>query len=93
MNVTTVSTQLTLTNAAGLHARPASIFVQTAARFQAEIQVRYGENTANAKRILQVLQLGAQHGAEIEIRATGGDAKEALEALEALISSHFGENE
>lgn len=91
--MTTASTQLTLTNAAGLHARPASLFVQTAARFHSEIQVRFGEKAADAKRILQVLQLGARHGDTIEIRATGDDAREALEALEALITRQFGESD
>lgn len=91
MNVTTVSTQVTLANPTGLHARPASLFVQTAARFQSAIEVRFGERTADAKRILQVLQLGAQHGATIEIRATGDDAHEAVEALEALVARQFGE--
>ena len=84
---------LTLTNAAGLHARPASLFVQTAARFQASIEVRCGNRTADAKRILQVLQLGATQGATLEAQATGDDAEEAISALEALVENHFGEAE
>lgn len=76
----------------GLHARPASMFVQTAAKFSADIEVTHGETTANAKSILAVLTLGASKGAEILIKAEGDDADEALKALEKLISDNFGEN-
>ncbi len=75
----------------GLHARPASMFVQTAAKFTSDIEVVLGEKTANAKSILTVLTLGVQNGAEITIKAEGIDAEEALEALEQLVLDNFGE--
>jgi len=75
----------------GLHARPASVFVQTAAKFSSEISVIHGERTANAKSILSVLTLGADKGAEITISAEGDDAVEALAALEELVNNNFGE--
>ena len=82
-----------LTNKVGLHARPASLFVQTAARFQSSIVVACGDRKADAKRILQVLQLGAEHGAELRMRAEGEDAEAALAALSVLVRDRFGEAE
>ena len=75
----------------GLHARPASMFVQTAAKFSSDIDVTHGETTANAKSILGVLTLGAHKDAEIVIKAEGEDAEDALKALEQLVISNFGE--
>jgi phosphocarrier protein HPr len=75
----------------GLHARPASQFVQTAAKFASDIEVTHGEITANAKSILAVLTLGANQGAEITVKAEGPDAEQALGALEELVKSNFGE--
>lgn len=76
---------------AGLHARPASLFVQTAKRYNSQITVSHEARSANAKSILSVLTLGASRGAELLIRAEGEDADAALEALQALILSNFGE--
>ncbi len=86
-------TQITLTNPVGLHARPAAQFVQTAARFQAEITVsNLTRNTppVNAKSILSVLTLGAEKGHTIEIVAQGEDEEEAITTLETLVKN-FGE--
>jgi phosphotransferase system HPr (HPr) family protein len=82
---------LTIQHSAGLHARPASLFVQTAKRFQSNITVSHGSRSANAKSILTVLTLGASRGAEVTIRAEGEDADAALEALQTLIAGNFGE--
>ena len=83
--------KVTIENAVGLHARPASLFVQTAKQHKSEIRVTYDGRSANAKSILSVLTLGASKGAELTIRAEGEDADEALAALHALISAGFGE--
>ena len=82
---------LTVEHEVGLHARPASMFVQTAAKFSSDIEVTHGENTVNAKSILAVLTLGAHKGAEIVISAEGEDAADALKALEELVLNNFGE--
>lgn len=82
-------TTLTIYHEVGLHARPASLFVQTAKKFDADIQVCHGSRRANAKSILNVLSLGAEQGAEITIYATGARADEALEALKRLVESNF----
>jgi phosphocarrier protein HPr len=82
---------LTLLNEVGLHARPASQFVQTATRFLSAITVSCQSRRANAKSILQVLSLGAAGGADISIQAEGADAEQAIEALGQLVTSRFGE--
>jgi len=83
--------KLTINHEVGLHARPASIFVQTAAKFLSDIEVTHGETTVNAKSILAILTLGAHQGAELVIRAEGTDAEQALQALENLVADNFGE--
>jgi len=83
---------LTITHEVGLHARPASMFVQTSAKFTSDIEVTHGETTANAKSILAVLTLGAHKDSEIVIKAEGEDADEALKALEELVLDNFGEH-
>ena len=85
--------KLKLLNKVGLHARPASQFVQTAARFASSVTVEYNAKKANAKSILQVLSLGAGGGAEISIHAEGEDAEAAVAALQQLIADKFGEAE
>lgn len=86
-----VENTVVITNKVGLHARPATLFVQEAARFQAQIQVRHGEKNANAKSILGVLKLSASQGTELFIRAEGDDAAEAVQALVALVERKFDE--
>jgi phosphocarrier protein FPr len=86
----------TLVNHAGLHFGPAVLFVQSAAGYQALIQVTNlstGSGPADAKRFNQVLGLGAEQGHEIELRAEGPDAQAAIGALLALARAGFGEAE
>ncbi len=86
-----VETNITVTNPIGLHARPARLLVQTAARFQSQIQVRCGGKIANAKSILSILKLGAVQGNTLTLSAEGQDAQEALEALRQLAQRKFDE--
>jgi len=85
--------ELMITNKAGLHARPASLFVQEASKYQSEITVMNGNETADAKSILDLLTLGVNKGCTIRITAEGSDAVQALDALKALHASNFGEKE
>ncbi|WP_432721384.1 1-phosphofructokinase [Jeongeupia wiesaeckerbachi] len=71
----------------GLHARPASAWVNTAKRFSAQIRVRHGIETANAKSMVSLLQLGLECGATLTISADGDDAADALAALCATIAA------
>ena len=89
----TAEMTVTLLNKVGLHARPATQFVQTAARFDSTITIACGMRRANAKSILQVLRLGAGGGADITLQAEGADADDALAALKQLIADKFGEAE
>ena len=90
---TTQSQSLTLIvpNKLGLHARPAARFVSTANRFQSDMRLQYGDQTANAKSINQVATLGVRQGATIVVWATGDDATEALAAIQALAADNFGD--
>lgn len=82
----------TLVNAAGLHARPASVFVQTVQKFPGtEVFVRKGEREVNARSLLSVLSLGVGKGDSVTIRCEGPQESEALAALAALVESGFGE--
>ena len=83
--------QLTLTNPAGLHARPAALFVQTAGRFQAHIQVLMAGKQVDANSIMGILSLGARQGATITLRASGTDADAALQAFSDLVQANFYE--
>jgi phosphotransferase system HPr (HPr) family protein len=82
---------LTIQHAAGLHARPAALFVQTANKYRSAIKVQHGEREVNAKSIMGVLTLGASQGAVVTIRAEGEDATQALDGLQELVASNFGE--
>src|SRR6266700_1204393 len=83
--------QLTLANPTGLHARPASLFVQTAARYQATIRASGHGKETDATSIIGVLSLGMRQGDTITIRASGADAKAAIEALSELVRANFYE--
>jgi len=82
---------VTIHHPAGLHARPAALFVQTAQRFASTVEVRLGERRANGKSILSILTLGANQGASVTIAAEGDDAQQALASLQALVESDFEE--
>ena len=83
--------QLTLTNPSGLHARPASLFVQTAGRFRAQLEVTGRGRQAEATSIIGVLSLGIRNGDAITLRASGEEAEAALKALSELVHANFYE--
>jgi multiphosphoryl transfer protein len=85
--------EVRILGAAGLHARPATVFVGIAARFEAQIRVRYAGRTANGKALASLLTLGAGVGAALCILATGPDADTALDALRAAVESGLGDAE
>ena len=81
----------TLTNQVGLHARPATFFIQKANEFKASIWIERDERKVNAKSLLGVLSLGVVKGGEINLIADGEDEAEAIAALMHLIETNFGE--
>ncbi|MEG0320977.1 MAG: HPr family phosphocarrier protein [Oscillospiraceae bacterium] len=78
-------------NQVGLHARPATFFIQKANEFKSSIWVEKDERRVNAKSLLGVLSLGIVKGTSVSLIADGPDEKEAVEALAELISSDFSE--
>lgn len=79
---------------AGLHARPASDFVETAQDFECELKVREagsGKDPLDARSMIDITSLGLNQGEEIEIIAEGEDAEKALDALEQVIGTPEGE--
>jgi phosphocarrier protein len=80
---------LTVTNKTGLHARPASLFVEEAGNYEAKITLTKGDQEANGKSIMGVMSLGISQGTEITIQAEGEDEAEAVAALTELIENEF----
>ena len=85
------SKEVTLQNQVGLHARPATFFIQKANEFKSSIWVEKEERKVNAKSLLGVLSLGIARGTGIVIIADGVDEKQAVDALVELIDSNFSE--
>jgi len=82
---------VTICNMRGLHARAAAKFVALAERFGASVDVVKDGQTVSSRSIMGLMMLGAGMGTPIELRAEGWDAKEALDALAALVESGFNE--
>ena len=78
-------------NKLGLHARAANMVVQVASNFESSITVEKDGVEANGKSIMGILLLAAEKGSKIVVRATGSDAKKAIEELSKLIEGRFGE--
>lgn len=81
----TYSCEVVLANGHGLHARPASLLVEEAQRFQAEISINANGRRADCKSILDILSCGCPSGRKITLSASGPDSKEAIAALSTLI--------
>ncbi|MBR4157466.1 MAG: HPr family phosphocarrier protein [Oscillospiraceae bacterium] len=80
-----------INNQVGLHARPATFFIQKANEFKSSIWIEKDERRVNAKSLLGVLSLGIVKGTKINLIVDGPDENEAVETLEQLISSDFSE--
>ena len=88
-----VSIEIVVPGASGLHARPATAFVDVACDFDADIRVRCGDRVANGKSLASLLTLGAGAGANLTLLACGPDQDEALAALADAIAGGLGEDE
>ena len=86
-----VSQTVKVTNATGIHARPASLFLANAGKFTSDIKVSKNDKSCNAKSLLGLLSLGINKDSEITIIAEGADEKEAVAALVKLVETKFGE--
>lgn len=83
--------EVTITNNIGLHARPATFFIQKANTFKSSIWIEKDERRVNAKSLLGVLSMGIAKGMTVTLIADGQDEKSALEALVALVQTGFAE--
>ena len=83
--------QATVNNQVGLHARPATFFIQKANEFKSSIWIEKEERRVNAKSLLGILSLGIVGGTQIRIIADGADEQEAVTALTELVDSGFAE--
>ncbi len=88
-----VRRRVTIINSRGLHARAAAKFAAAAAKFEARILVSRGELTVSGLSIMGLMMLAASPGSDIELTATGPDAKAAIETLAALIADKFQEDD
>jgi len=88
------SAQVKISNRLGMHARPAMILAETAQAFDSEITLRRTDqdDAVDAKSIMQLMMLAATEGTELEIKADGHDAEQAVKRLIELIRSGFDED-
>ena len=81
--------ELTLKNKYGMHVRPAGLFAKIASRFNADVEVEKDGNVVSGKSIMALMTLEAVCGTTLKVTASGSQAKEVLEELEALVSRKF----
>ena len=85
------SKEVIVQNQVGLHARPATFFIQKANEFKSSIWVEKDERRVNAKSLLGVLSLGIVGGTEVKVIADGSDEQQAVDGLVKLVESGFAE--
>jgi phosphocarrier protein HPr len=84
---------LDIVNKKGLHARASAKFCQTSERFDAAIRVTRGNETVGGTSIMGLMMLGAGIGSKITIEVTGNEASAAMDAIDKLVTSGFGEED
>lgn len=87
-----IQEKVLIKNKLGLHARPAALFVQTAAKFKSDVFIERDNHEVNGKSIMGVMMLAAEMGSELIITVKGEDEKEAIQALTSLVNSKFNED-
>ena len=83
-----VQKEIMIKNPQGLHARPAAIFVQTAAKYNADISITKDGEKVNGKSIMGILMLAAERGSKVIVEADGEDAEQAIRDLEEFLSKN-----
>ena len=81
--------ELTLLNRYGMHVRPAGLFAKTASKYDAEVEVEKDGNVVSGKSIMALMTLEAVCGSVLKVTASGPQAKEALDEIEALVARKF----
>lgn len=84
-----ITREFTLQNKYGMHVRPAGLFAKVASRFDAEVEVEKDGNSVSGKSIMALMTLEATCGTVLKVTASGPQAAEALDELEALVARKF----
>ena len=84
-----ISREVTIKNSIGLHARPATFFIQKAIGYKSSVWIEKDDRKVNAKSLLGVLSLGIAQGMTIKLIADGADEVDALDGLQELIHNDF----
>lgn len=84
-----IKRNVTVKNASGIHARPASMIVKEASRYESDFYVHLYGYRINGKSILGLLTLAAEMGAEIELEMNGPDEQEAIDNMVSLFENNF----
>ena len=85
-----IEKQVVIKNRLGIHARPATLLVQSASKYEADIYLSKGDvRRINGKSIMGVMMLAAEQGSEVLVEAEGRDASEAVESIGGLLESSF----
>lgn len=82
-----ITKDITIKNSSGLHARPASLWVQMASRYKSSIKIKTHDSEVDGKSILGILSLGLASGSQFQLIVDGADEQEAAESLEALVNN------
>ncbi|RAZ69662.1 phosphocarrier protein HPr [Planococcus maitriensis] len=88
-----VEKTFTITDPAGMHARPASALVGSLTKFQSDITMEFKDKKVNLKSILGVMSLGVPSGSQVQIAADGADEAEAMETIERVLKEQGISNE
>lgn len=90
---TTAAAKVVISNRLGMHARPAMLLAETAQQYNADVSIRRIDqpDAVDAKSIMQLMMLAATTGTELEVKANGPDASNAVEAIAALVNTGFHE--
>ena len=89
--MSSVERTVQIVNRQGLHARPAAEIVKLAAKYKSDITLQRDDLEVNGKSIMGVMMLAAEYGSSLQLRASGEDAQQAVDALAQLIANKFGE--
>ena len=87
-----IKKKVKIKNPQGLHARPASLFVKIANKYESDVVVRKGSDTVSGKSIMGLMTLAANQGSVIEIEVNGVDAEQAMRELEEFLLHNEDEN-
>jgi len=91
MKKRTAEKRVRITNKVGLHIRPASLLVETAQKFKSKIWIEKDGRKVDGKSVTSLLLISAEKGSEINIKAEGVDAPEAVKTLVNIVKNKFGE--